>query len=128
MVVNARTVGDLPAVAALAETLGAQELLLLPQESTANQAGIGVDTLVRLKTWVETYRGPVPITMSEAKATSFPICKALPKERPLDSYVHINAEGELLPTSFSRAGVILKEGTFHSALRRLQMQFKEERP
>ncbi|MFB9081248.1 radical SAM protein [Deinococcus wulumuqiensis] len=126
MVVNTKTVGDLPAVAALAETLGARELLLLPEESTVGRAGIGADTLELLKMWVETYRGPVPLTMGESRAASFPICRALPKERPLDSYVHINAAGELLPTSFSPLGVTLGEGTFYSALRKLQLQSKGE--
>ncbi|UQN10660.1 radical SAM protein [Deinococcus sp. QL22] len=126
MVVNARIVGDLSAVATLAETLGARELLLLPEESSMGRAGIEVDTLLLLKMWIETYRGPVPLTMSETKAASFPISRALSKEQPLESYAHINAAGELLPTSFSRYGVMLGEGTFHSALRILQVQSREE--
>ncbi|WP_245557689.1 radical SAM protein [Deinococcus peraridilitoris] len=126
MVVNARTVGDLPAVAALAERVGARELLLLPEESTMGCTGIEADTLTQLRRWMDSYQGAVPLTMSETKAESFPTCRALPKERALDSYAHINAAGRLLPTSFSRIGVTLESGNIRSALRALRMRSPEE--
>lgn len=128
MVVNAITIDSLPAVSALADTIGARELLLLPEEPTNGRPGIETNTFNRLKEWVNNYQGRVNLVMSETRAESFPVCRTLLNERPLDSYVHINASGEVLPTSFSRLGVPLGTGTFHSALRTLQTQFREGRP
>lgn len=122
-VVNDDTFTDLSAAAEIAERFGASELLLLPEQQTHQSKGITTKTLEALRKWVEVYECPVPLTISEGSAVDFPVCNPLPKESPLDAFVHINAFGELLPTSYSEKGVVLGD-SFHTAYEALRSEKK----
>lgn len=119
-VVNSDTLPDLPEAVEIAERYGVRELLLLPEQKTYQRPGVTRETLEALKTWVEGYRGPIPLAMSEADASGFPACRPLVKEAPLDAFVHINAFGELLTSSYRKNGVALGNSTFLAAYQALR--------
>lgn len=69
VVVNERTVAGLDAVAELAQTVGASELLLLPQQQTSVVAGMDRAANLALQDWVSKYGGTVRLAVSEAGAS-----------------------------------------------------------
>lgn len=70
-VVNARTLPDLDAASVLADEVGAAEFLLLPEQPVRGRGGIDDHTTQELHRWISTYRGPVPLTISEAGGTVY---------------------------------------------------------
>ncbi len=120
-VVNAETVGQLTAVADLAAEHGAAELLLLPERPTAIGRGAPRDVLDQLETWVLSYSGSVPLTISEDAAISMPTAVALPNETGLRSYAHLDASGIVHASSYSEAGQKVGEDGVLAAFGRLAM-------
>lgn len=119
IVVNERTLPDLDEAATVAADLGACEFLLLPQASVRERPGIGGNTLQGLRRWVEAYKGPLRLCVSEASAEEFQTCDPLPKEQGLRAYAHIDAAGVLKPTSLSATGVLIGTSEVLQALERL---------
>lgn len=119
VVVNERTFAELDVVAELAQTLGASELLLLPQQQTSVVTGMHGETNLALQHWVSNYRGSVRLAVSEAGASGLPTCDPLPNERGLQAYAHIDASGTLRASSYATVGTKIEEKGVVSALKRL---------
>jgi MoaA/NifB/PqqE/SkfB family radical SAM enzyme len=127
-VVNSATLPDLDAAAMIAADFGAREFLLLPEQPVHGQGGIDAATSGELQRWVRRYRGPVPLTVSEAGADGLPTCDPLPAEKGLRAYAHIDASGVLRPSSFAADGVAIgADGLMHALgrLRTLQIQERQ---
>ncbi|MFF7400035.1 radical SAM protein [Achromobacter sp. NPDC008082] len=127
VVVNERTVAELDAVAELAQTFGAYELLLLPQQQTSVVTGIDGAANLALQDWVSKYRGTVRLAVSEAGASGLPTCDPLPDERGLQAYAHIDASGMLRASSYSTVGTKIGAENVISALQRLKTSFDIKR-
>ena len=118
-VVNRRTVADLDAAIDLAIHTGATELLLLPEQPVNGRGGIDDATAQTLRGWIVRYRGPIPITMSEAGVDGINVADPFSGEHVLRSYAHIDAQGILKSTSFDNGGQTIGEGSVIRALDRL---------
>ena len=125
VVINKRTLPDLNEVVRIAADAGACELLLLPQMPVRNVQAIPEDALQGLRRWVNAYKGPLTICINEASADGFPICDPLAGERGLRAYAHIDAMGVLKPSSYSKTGVQLGEGSVLQALDQLAHELVE---
>jgi len=78
-----------------------------------------------LRRWVESYRGPLRLSINEASADGFPICDPLVEERGLRAYAHIDATGVLKRSSYHDTGVPLGEGGVLKALQQLAHELEE---
>lgn len=125
-VVNHYTLLELDDVARVAMNVGACELLLLPQIAVPKAQGISADTLQGLLHWVETYRGPLKLCISEMNAAGFPTCDPLAEERGLRAYAHIDAMGVLKSSSYAEAGVSLCDISVIEALTELARDMGED--
>ena len=119
-VVNSNTVGDMEAAAEIAEELGASELLLLPEMPVRGRGGIDGASTQLFREWVKSYRGIVPLTVSEANADGLPTCDPFGSEAGLAAFAHIDATGLLKRTSFESTGIRIGENGVLAALCRLQ--------
>lgn len=124
-VVNSRTIDDLDKAIELAEEFGCSEFLLLPEEATLRTGGIDSDTRRILQEWVASYRGGIPLAVSESGADGLPICNPLIAETGLDAFAHIDASGILKQTSYSTDGVQIIEDGVMPALRKLATSNQE---
>lgn len=114
-VVNATTFGDLDAAVNLAAEWGATQFLLLPQQRNSRQSGIDDATARDLEKWVSSYRGSVPLAVSEDAAGQLPICDPFEIESGLRGYAHIDARGVLKRSSYASKGIpIGEEGVIHA--------------
>lgn len=127
VVINDKTVVELDALSELAKDVGASELLLLPQQSTAAVAAIDESVGDALKRWVSAYRGPVRLAVSETGASGLPTCDPLPDERGLLAYAHIDASGKLRASSYSLVGTAIGDAGVLSALQMLRNTFEIKR-
>jgi hypothetical protein len=66
------------------------------------------------------------LCINEASADGFPTCDPLPKERGLRAYAHIDAAGELKPTSYHATGVPIGKGGILGALDHLARELAED--
>lgn len=121
-VVNTVTFPDLEAVADLAAGLGASELLLLPERPARGRPGIDPTVTGRLHEWIGSYRGPVPLAISEGAAGPLATAVPLPHEMGLRAYAHIDASGVLRRTSYDPVGETIDEHGVLAAVDRLQAQ------
>lgn len=108
-VVNASTLPDIDNAVDFVESVGAQELLLLPERSIGERCGIDVDTLHSLREWVHAYKGSLRLSISESDATGFPICTPFTKEVGIRAYAHIDADGIIKRSSFDQEGILIGE-------------------
>ena len=118
-VVNRRTVVDLDAAIDLAIDTRAAELLLLPEQPVNGHGGIDDATAKTLRGWIGRYRGPIPITMSEAGVDGITVADPFAGEHSQRSHAHIDAQGILKRTSFDNEGQAIDEGGVIRALGRL---------
>lgn len=125
-VVNRDTLPELDAAVELAFNMGAVEFLLLPQSPVDGISGIDRDSNALLQDWVQKYRGPVPLRVSESGASGLPICDLFRDEETLRSYAHIDVSGVLKRSSFDTEGVRIGPAGVVSALHALQLTNKEE--
>jgi hypothetical protein len=119
-VVNSDTVGELDRVADLAATVGASELLLLPQRAVGIRSGASTEVRHMLHAWVAGYRGPVPLAYGGAETDVLPVADPLPAEGGLRSYAHVDASGTLRRSSYSDLGVAVDDRGILAALGRLE--------
>jgi hypothetical protein len=101
------TVGQLDKLAEFAANEGAAELLLLPQRRTNAVMNVDRSTIDRLRDWIESYRGPVPLSISEESSAGLPIHMDSARETAIRSFVHLNAEGYLKRSSYDTWGVFV---------------------
>jgi sulfatase maturation enzyme AslB (radical SAM superfamily) len=125
IVVNERTLPELHEAAAIAADAGACEVLLLPQMPVRSVSAIAASTMQGLRRWVESYRGPLKLSINEVSADGFPTCDPLVGERGLLAYAHIDAMGVLKPSSYAETGVPLGEGRVLQALDKLAHNLAE---
>ncbi len=125
IVINDRTLPDLDEAAVVAADTGACELLLLPQMPMRSDQAIAAHTLQGLRRWVESYRGPLKLCISEASADGFPTCDPLAEESGLRAYAHIDAMGTLKPSSYHETGMPLGEGSVLQAVDKLAYDLME---
>lgn len=104
-VVNSDTIRDLQHVAQLASDVGAEELLLLPEQPTGARRGIDVATVADLRQWVDGYTGRLRLAVSSGGAEGLPVADPLPLETGLRAYAHIDARGTVKRSSFHTDGV-----------------------
>ncbi|WP_212745250.1 radical SAM protein [Cupriavidus sp. 2SB] len=120
VVINANTIDELDAVAALAMEVGASELLLLPQQATHSVGAADAAVTRKLKSWLDNAKPDVSLAISEAGAQGMPTCDPLPKEKGLMSYVHIDASGHVRPSSYALEGVAIDKAGAIAAIDRLR--------
>ena len=125
-VVNAQTLPDLDEATVLANSLGATEFLLLPEQATQNGGGIDRSTSDALRRWVISYGGKVPLTVSEAGADGLPTCNPVERENGLRAYAFISASGLLMKSSFDQDGIAIRDNGLVEALATLRQQHGEE--
>jgi MoaA/NifB/PqqE/SkfB family radical SAM enzyme len=121
-VVNTKTIHDLEDAVAIAHNEGAAEFLLLPEQPVLGEGGINTKTLHTLRAWVESYRGSLRISISEAHAEGFPICDPFSVETGLFAYAHIDAAGVLKRSSYDLNGIPIGHGGVIEALQHLREQ------
>ncbi len=126
IVINERTLLDLDEAAAIAMDNGACELLLLPQVAVRGVLAATQRTLLGLRRWVDSYKGPLKLCINDASSDGFPICDPLVKERGLRAYAHIDAAGVLKPSSYHAVGISIGDGSVHQALDQLTQQLSED--
>lgn len=121
-VVNESTLPCLTAVAELAASVGAAELLLLPERPARGRPGSDSNVIAELHQWVDEYRGPVPIALSEGATGTLATAIPLPKEAGLRAYAHIDASATLRETSFHAAGEVVDDRGVLDAVQRLEQK------
>jgi hypothetical protein len=104
-VVNAATLPQLDAVAALAASVGAAELLLLLEQPTDTRAGADVEVGVGMREWMAAHHGQVRLATGEQDAGQLLTAQPLPNETGLRAYAHIDATGRLRATSYNNHSV-----------------------
>lgn len=105
-VVNADTVGELDRIAQFAVDVGARELLLLPQQATGSVPGITSRDAARLVAWVRSCDLPLRLAISRSGfEDAVGGVEVVPRERPLDSHLHLDATGVLRADAYAAAGV-----------------------
>lgn len=124
--VNAQTLPDLDAAVELAGEAGASEFLLLPEQPVSGRGGIDNRTSRSLRNWVNSYRGTIPLCVSEASADGLPTCNPLKQDTGLRAYAHIDASGVLKRSSFDEDGVIIDGGEVMQALKALELSTGEK--
>ena len=102
--VNKQTVANLDHAIELAMDFGVAEFLLLPEQPVNGRGGIDSCTAKILKSWVELYRGPIPLTLSEVASDGVSVANAFAGESSLQGYAHIDAWGTVKRTSFDDDG------------------------
>ena len=123
-VVNRSTLLDLEHTVDFASEIGAQEFLLLPEQQVHGVGGIDTTTARALRDWVNTYRGPVPLTISEAGSGDGPPYIKVTNEEGYRAYAHIDATGVLRRSSYDRGGVLIGPKGLMEALH--QANYTEE--
>ena len=119
-VINTTTFADLEAVAELAASHGAAELLLLPERAARGRLGMDLTLMAKLHEWIDAYRGPVPLAISEGDTGPLAIAVPLPREIGLRAYAHIDASGTVKRTSYDRVGESIDDRGVLAAVERLQ--------
>lgn len=114
--VNRLTITEIDAAIALASEVGASEFLLLPELPANGSHGIDGSTRQALRSWVKSYNGPIPLSVSEAGSEGMPIIDPLPKETGLRTYAHIDASGLLKRSSYDKHGIPIGAGGVIEAL------------
>ncbi|MBI5068375.1 MAG: radical SAM protein [Deltaproteobacteria bacterium] len=119
--VNAQTIPCLDTAARIAGDFGAAEFLLLPEREAGSARSGDTATALQLRSWVERYRGSVPLSVSETDSDGLPTCSPFrPDDDRLGAYAHVDAQGVLKPTSFDEKGIAIGEGGIRRALRVLR--------
>ena len=118
-VVNKATFPDIDSAIDLAESVGASEFLLLPEQPVNGSPGMDPRTGAELVQWVGRYNGSIPLAVSEASSAGFPTCDPLQQEPGLRAYAHIDAQGNLKSNSFQEHGVRIDQRGVIAAVREL---------
>jgi MoaA/NifB/PqqE/SkfB family radical SAM enzyme len=118
-VVNSDTINDLNAAIQIAVEAHASEMLLLPERRVGSRRGIDVQTLNKLRSWIDRYRNCIRLAISENAADGLPTCDALSSESGLRAYAHITADAVVKRTSFDARGVHISSDGLVPAFRQL---------
>lgn len=122
---NRTTLSDLDLAVDLASEMGALEFLLLPEQPVQGVGGIDPATSLALRVWLDSYHGPLQLTISEAGSDNDPIFVRVPKEQGLQASAHIDATGILKHSSYDREGVLIGRQGLIEALGLLEASHEE---
>lgn len=123
-VVNSWTLSNLNDAISLATDLGASEFLLLPERSVNDSAGIDIKTMSSFINWVHSYRGVIPLTVSQSSTYNLETCDPFDRENSLQAYAHIDAFGVLKRTSFEKYGIPIEKLGIIEAIKRLKNNYQ----
>ncbi len=123
-VVNAVTLPDLNAAIAIASEAGAAEFLLLPEQPVRGRSGIESATIEALRGWVNSFKGTIPLSVSETGSPGLPTCNPLAGETGLRAYAHIDASAVLKETSYDDTGVSIDTSGVMQALKILEISIR----
>jgi MoaA/NifB/PqqE/SkfB family radical SAM enzyme len=105
-VVNRDTIGELDDIAQFAADAGAEELLLLPEQTTRATPGICDTDSARLVRWIGEAKFPLRLAISRSGLEALlPTAEPIAGEDPLDAHLHIDATGTVRPHAYSDDGV-----------------------
>lgn len=104
-VINAETVSDLCDAAEFAAEHGASEFLLLPERPVNGVGGIDRSTMAKLREWIESYSGSVPLSISQDGSNGVCTIDPTSSESGLRAYAHIDANGTLKSSSYEFRGM-----------------------
>jgi len=125
-VVNRGTIDDLSSAVKVAETCGAVELLLLPEEQIGLGEKIDAATLGCLRTWVANYKGKVRLSISSGYKDMVDSLIALENEPAHLAFAHIDANGILKRTSFDKHGCDIGSEGVLAAFAKLSLNKESE--
>lgn len=124
-VVNEDTLPDLDQAADFAASVGAAELLLLPQESNGRLPEASEATRQGLADWVRGAAIPPRLAISERGAVDgLPLAQPFVDGTPLASHAHIDASGTLKASSYDPLGVPVGASVI-AALSRLRLIYPD---
>jgi sulfatase maturation enzyme AslB (radical SAM superfamily) len=110
MVVTDETVRELDAVSAFAGDVGAEELLLLPEQPTTGSPGLGAAGMHALREWVTFGRTGLRLTIARSAASAeLPLAEPFGSEPELEAHAHVDALGVLRRDAYSVDGVQVGE-------------------
>jgi MoaA/NifB/PqqE/SkfB family radical SAM enzyme len=118
-VVNALTFPELDAAIEFAAEVHATEFLLLPEQPTNGHAGADKLTLQALREWIVSYKGRMPLAISEVAADFGGLYPIFLNEKGLRAYAHIDASGILKRSSYDHDGIAIGSDGVMAALRLL---------
>ncbi|MGZ0707616.1 radical SAM protein [Coraliomargarita sp. W4R53] len=121
-VVNSDTLPEIDDAVQFAETAGASEFLLLPEQPVKGHGGISPKNMNSLQKWVERYTGKLRLSVSENGSEGLPTCNPFKNETTLQAYAHIDAHAVLKPTSYSPSGISISNRNILTSLSELQNQ------
>jgi MoaA/NifB/PqqE/SkfB family radical SAM enzyme len=125
VVVNAETISGLDSLADFAVSVGASELLLLPEQKVGERPGIDHRTEYALTRWIVERRTALPLTISEARVPDgVPVTDPFVGEAPLEGHAHVDAFGRVRPNAFTSQAVEI-EGSLLEALTKLQNEMEK---
>ena len=125
-VVNSMTFPCLDQAIDISARMGATEFLLLPERPSGGRPGIDRRTLEALTGWVASYKGEVPLTISETDGEGLPTCNPLDGECGLRGYVHVDALGHVKRSSYDRRGISIGSTGIMAAIESLEELGNEE--
>lgn len=121
VVVNAHTLGELDDIAAFAVSVGARELLLLPEQPTGLREGLDPLGSSQLVDWITNRSHALRTAISRSGLeAALPVADPFPGEDPFDAHVHVDASGTLKPDAFARIGIPI-HGSIVEALGQLRI-------
>ena len=82
-------------------------------------AGIDEQSLKALHQWAKRYKGSVRLSVSEPFKAEFQVIEPCVKEADIQSYIHINANGEIKRNSFTNESVLIGRNGVLSAIEKL---------
>lgn len=118
-VVNRQTINDLEDTSQFIESIGAVELLLLPEESVGLGQAIDSLTLKELCSWIHDYKGSLRLSISSRYQEMVNTDLPLKKEPAYLAFAHIDAEGILKHTSFDMTGYKIDDAGLLAAFQNL---------
>lgn len=124
-VVNHNTIDDLSEAVSIVETCGTEEILLLPEEPIGLGQKIDSSTLEHLRTWIDNYKGNVRLAISSSYKGMINSLIALENEPDHLAFAHIDATGQLKPSSFSQNGYAIDNNGVLDAYARLYSEIED---
>src|SRR5262249_16172122 len=115
-VVNALTFPELDAAIEFAAGIHATEFLLLPEQPAHGRAGVDELTSRALREWIVSYKGRMPLAITEEAADVSGTYLTVVYERCLFAYAHIDAIGILKRSSYDHDGIAIGSGGVMAAL------------
>ncbi len=125
-VVNTQTFLDLDPAIKIAEKYNASEFLLLPEQEVSDKDNNSIDISNVLADWINQYKGDTPLVISEQGVEGIRTSNPFTQERPLFSFVHIDAFGVLKRNSFESEGIKIGQGGFMNAFDKLRNAYQED--